>query len=353
MIRKRTLGRTGFQVTEVGLGGIPIMRVDFDQAARIVHHALDRGMNYLDNARAYGDSEAKFGQVMRERRDECFLATKTNNYDRAGAEQHLQESLEALQTDHLDLWQMHDVSTSQRWEQVMGPDGALQAARQAQARGQVRFVGLTGHGIPVLQKAIESGEFDVVLCVYNLGVFDTAEPVLAAAHAANVGVAIMKPLSGGIFFHHLKAAEGELQITPEIAWRFVLSNPHLSVALAGTEELRDIDQAVEASAGFVPLSAEEARPYQQQAVALGEDACRDCRYCRDCPADIEVWTIMQLLDRARVYSYEWPKFRQTYAALATKADACTDCGQCEEACPFDLPIRERLRKAHAQFNEPV
>ncbi len=352
MIRKRKLGRTGFDVAEVGLGGIPMMRVDFDKAAAIVNRALDRGVNYLDNARAYDDSEAKFGQVMKDRRDECFLATKTHNHDRGGALQCLKESLEALQTDYLDLWQVHDVSTHERWETVMGPDGALKAARQAQSEGRARFVGLSGHNIDILQKAVDSGEFDVVLCVYNLGVFDTAD-VIKAARARDIGVAIMKPLSGGIFFKHLKAEEAERQITPEIAWRFVLSNPDISVALSGAQELRDIDQAVDASERFAPLSPEEARSYQELAVSLGEDVCRDCRYCRDCPAEIEIWTIMQMMDRARVYSYEWPKFRKTYAALAVKADECTDCGQCEEACPFDLPIRERLQKAHERFNQPV
>jgi predicted aldo/keto reductase-like oxidoreductase len=133
----------------------------------------------------------------------------------------------------------------------------------------------------------------------------------------------------------------------------VLNNPDISVALAGTQELRDIDQAVDASDSFEPLSPEEAEPYVQLATALGENVCRDCRYCSDCPEDIEVWRIMQMVDRARAYPYEWPKFRTEYAAMEVKADACQECGNCEESCPFDLNIIERLKKAHEHFNRPV
>jgi len=353
MIRIRPFGNTGMEVTELGLGGIPIMRVDMDAAADIVNHALDCGINYLDTARVYADSEAKFGQVMKHRRNECFLATKSNQRSKEGALRDLEESLANLQTDYLDVWQLHDVSTSQWWEEVMGPGGALEAAKRARAEGKVRFIGLTGHNIAVLRKAIDSGEFASVLCVYNLGINDTDETVIKPARAAGMGVAIMKPLSGGIFFRHLKAQEAELQISPDIAWRYVLSNPDISVALAGTQELRDIDQAIAASEAQQPLSPEEAEPYVAFARSLGEDVCRDCRYCKDCPEGIEVWRIMQMLDRARVYSYEWPKFRTEYAALEPQADACLECGQCEEACPFDLGIMERLKKAHEHFSQPV
>ncbi|MGQ9730291.1 MAG: aldo/keto reductase [Candidatus Zipacnadales bacterium] len=354
MPRRRPFGSTGIEVSEVGLGGIPLIRVeDMEEAAKIIHHALDGGINYLDTARAYKTSEAKFGLVLRERRSECFLATKTDERTKAGALRQLQESLDLLQTDYVDLWQLHDVSTASLWEQVIGPDGALAAAKEARAQGKIRLIGITGHNVDILRKAIDSGEFDSLLCVYNLAIHDTGEAVMRPAAEAGMAVVVMKPLSGGIFFRHLKAKEAEKQITPEIAWRFVLSNPHLSVALAGAQELRDVDQAMNASDNFRPLSSDEAAPYVELAQSLGEDVCRDCRYCSDCPQSIEVWRIMQMSDRARVFPYEWPKFRAEYASLEVKADACVECGHCEEKCPFDLNIIERLKKAHEQFNRPV
>jgi len=352
MPRKRLLGRTGVMVTEVGLGGIPIMRVGFDKAERIIDRALDRGMDYIDTARVYGDSEAKFGQVMRRRRDECFLATKTVGRTADAAAAELDVSLKELQTDHLDLWQLHDVSTQALWDQVMGPGGALEAAKRARDAGRTRFIGMSAHNVITLEQAVESGEFDAILLVYNLAVSDTAG-VIRKAREAGVGVAIMKPLSGGIFFGLLKDKHPGNPVTPRIAWRYVLGNEDLSVACVGAQTLRDVEEAMRASNAFLPLSGKEAAPYIAQAQGLGQDVCRDCRYCRDCPVGIDVPAMMQLMDRQRAFAYEWPRHRMVYQRLDPQADVCTKCGACEESCPFDLPIMARIEKAHAALSQPV
>lgn len=346
----RTLGRTSVQVSEIGLGGIPIIRVeDLDLTDQIINHALDCGMNYLDNARAYGNSEMKFGRVLKHRREEAFLATKTYTHDRDGALKDLEVSLKELQTDRLDLWQMHDVSTRQAYEQVMGPGGGLEAAREAQQQGVVRFVGITGHHEEVLADAVATGEFDVVLCVYNLGIHSAGETVLPHAAANNVGVAVMKPLSGGVFFRR-----PEIVIPPDRAWHFVLERPEVSVGLAGANCLRDIDQAVAASESFRPLDDDERADLIEKARFLGEDICRNCGYCvDDCPQEIDIPRLMRIHDEARRFAYDWPRFRREYAEIEPKADACVECKSCEEHCPFDLPIIERLKKVHEQFNRPV
>ncbi|MBC7289478.1 MAG: aldo/keto reductase, partial [Armatimonadetes bacterium] len=248
-IRKRRFGRTNVMVTEIGLGGIPIMQVeDLDEAARLISYALDQGINYIDTARAYRDSEKKFGLVMASRRHEVFLATKTHAYDYDTAWKYLETSLSELQTDHIDLWQMHDISTEERWQQIFAPNGAMKAAREAQEQGLVRFVGLSGHNDGLLLRAVESGEFDAILCVYNLAIHSAGEKVIPAAVERDVGVAVMKPLSGGVFFRR-----DETYIDPVKAWRFVLMNDGISVALAGFKEKRDIDQAIQASLQFEPL----------------------------------------------------------------------------------------------------
>ena len=337
-------------VTEIGLGGIPIMQVeDLDQAAELINYALDQGINYIDTARAYKDSEKKFGLVMKDRRDEVFLATKTHAFDYDTAWKYLETSLSELQTDHIDLWQMHDISTEERWEQIWAPNGAMKAAREAQEQGLVRFVGLTGHNDDILLRAVESGEFDVILCVYNLAIHSAGEKVIPAAKEHDVGVAVMKPLSGGVFFRR-----PETYVDPIKAWRFVLMNDGISVALAGFKEKRDIDQAIKASVEFEPLSEEEIEEMIKRVRFLGEDICRDCGYCKEvCPAGIDIPRIMHIYDEARVFSYEWPRFRREYGSIEPKADACQDCGACEEKCPFDLNIRERLKWVHERFNQPV
>jgi len=325
------------------------MRVeDMDEAAAIVNRALDLGISYIDSARGYQDSEAKMGQVVKERRDEVFLATKTHAKNRDEALEHLETSLSELQADHLDLWQMDDVSTRERMEHVLGKGGVLEAARRAQDEGLVRFVGITGHAVDILCELIDSGEFDTVLCVYNLAISNTRDTVMRAAQQADMGVVVMKPLSGGTFFRRK-----ETMIPPERAWHFVLQNELVDVALAGAQSIRDVEQAVGAADSFTPLSPEEQHRLIEQARYLGEQTCGNCEYCKDCPAGINIPQLMQIYDEAQVFSYEWPRFRRIYAQAAVKADACEDCGQCEEACPMNLPIRERLAWVHKRFYQPI
>jgi hypothetical protein len=329
-----------------------MIRSTFNRAVKIVHRALDLGVNFLDNARSYRDSEAKMGAVMRTRRDECFLATKSAQRTREAAYEELTVSLKELQTNKVDLWQLHDVSTPRRFEEVMGPGGALEAAKQARDEGKCDFIGVTSHSVPVLEQLIESGEFDTIMCVYNLAISDTNRRVMPLAKERNIGVIVMKPLSGGIFFR--MAPEGaEPPIPPQAAWRFVLMNPNVDVALAGARWLRDIEQAVRCSRRFALLTGDQIAQYTAKAKAFGEDVCRDCRYCEGCPEQIPIPAMMQLADRARAFPYEWPKYREEYAAFRPQADVCTECGACEESCPFDLPIIERLKQIHRRLMRPM
>jgi predicted aldo/keto reductase-like oxidoreductase len=346
-MRMRTLGRTGVQVSEIGLGGIPMVRVeDLDLTDAIINRALDSGINYLDNARAYQDSEMKYGRVLKYRRKEAFVATKTTARDRDGALRDLEESLKQLQTDSVDLWQLHDLSTEQRWADSMGPGGALEAAHEAQEQGLVRFIGMSGHNNQYLLEAIKSGEFDSVLCVYNLAIHSTGDEVFPRAAEAKVGVAIMKPLSGGVFFRR-----PEIEIPPQRAWHFVLQRPEVSVALAGANCLRDIDQAVAASESFSPLTNAESAELIEKAGFLGEDICRNCGYCRrDCPQDLDLPQMMRIADEFRKFGYEWPRLQREYAALSPQADVCVECKSCETNCPFDLPIVERIHKLHERLS---
>jgi len=383
-LNKRTLGRTGLQVTEVGLGGIPIIRVPFERAVKIVHRALDLGINYLDTARGYGDSEAKIGEVMRKRRDECYLATKTTGRTRKEAEEHIATSLKELKVKQVDCLLLHDISARPWWDKVMGKGGALEALKAARDKGQVRFLGVSSHNVDILKEIIQCGEFDLILLVYNLGVHNTAG-VMKLAHEHNVGVTVMKPLSGGAFFRLTRRrprpgpagasratpsperprasgsrpgrgrdlSKGRPKITPEIAWRFVLMNPHLDCALAGATWLKDVHQAVRMAKTWKPLTPKQVERYTGIAAALGKRVCQNCQYCDICPEGIPVPRIMQIIDELRAYSYEWPRLCAEYQRLKVRADVCTECGRCQAKCPFDLPILERLKRAHQRLAREI
>lgn len=346
-MRKRRLGRTGLEVSEIGLGSIPVGQLPRDKALRVLHAALDAGVNYIDTARLYDDSESKIGEVMRTRRSEVYLATKSANRTREGFLRDLETSLRELGTDYVDVMQIHGINTLAEYEQVFAPDGAVAGLLEAQRAGKVRFLGFSSHNNEVMERVIPLGLFDTVLLVYNLAVHHTGERVIPLARKHDVGVLVMKPLSGGALVRLTGGAGGG--IPAEAALRFVLGNPDVSCALVGMKYLRDVREAARVSRNFAPLSPEEEARYKAAAARLAEDVCGDCRYCAGCPAGIDIPGIMRLLDESRAFPYEWHQQQRAYQRFEKDFADCIDCGLCEKRCPLGLRIRERLAQARQRF----
>src|SRR5437870_5568009 len=199
----RLLGQTGAAVTLFGLGGEGVLRT-YDRAAEavaVIHRALDQGVNYCDTAPAYAGSLDYYGAALGERRREIFLASKTHDRTRDGSLRLLDESLERLRTDHLDLWQLHDLRTPGDLRAIFGRGGALEALIQARQEGRVRFLGLTGHHDPaILLDAMGRFDFDTVLVALNgadIHRLSFARTVLVEAGRKGMGVIGMKVYAAG------------------------------------------------------------------------------------------------------------------------------------------------------------
>jgi aryl-alcohol dehydrogenase-like predicted oxidoreductase len=248
----RMLGATAREVSVLGLGGVKYNERSDAHAAAVVNRALDLGVSYIDTAHSYGESERKIGLVMRERRDGVFLATKTGCRDRAGARREIEESLRRLQTDHIDLIQVHDLADEGQLAQVMGADGALRAMEEFVAAGQVRFVGVTGHRYPqVLAKALQEYPFDTLLVA--LGAMHEAvrpfyDTVMPVARTRGVGVIAMKVMAAG-WFGPPKLAEQAL--------RFTLGLDGVATAAVGVDDIAQVEENVRVARECRPLSDAE------------------------------------------------------------------------------------------------
>jgi len=350
----RTLGRTGLEVKRLGFGGMTLPGVDVDEAVATVHKALDLGVNFIDTARAYGggDSERKIGRVMKDRRGECFLSSRTTDMSYEGMKRDIDESLKALQTDHLDLYEPHDVSTSQKYAQLMASSGALRALKEAKAEGKIAHVGFTGHNWAILAEAIRTGEFEAMLITYNLATRNAEEEVIDLAEAHGVGLFVMKVFGNSRLFKLTPPGSGRIA-TVEECLRFALSNEKLPLILTGAKSPEEIAQNVSIAESYTPLSDAEQRELRAFGDSLSAGFCYGCEYCLPCPQEIDIPGILQLLDYQERLSYEWPQARKAYAAFAATVEDCVDCGDCEERCPQDLPVRERLRQAHDRLAKPV
>ena len=246
----RPLGATGVDVPLIGYGTAPLGKPEISRAHAVacLNHAIDRGITYLDTSPDYG-SEPHVGEVMRERRDEVFLATKINRRRKADVLDELMESLNRLQTDHVDLVQVHAVNAAADLEQALAPDGAVAALEEARARGMLRFIGITGHARPdILAQGLRRYAFDTVLVALGAAdrlVSGPEAALLPVAAERNVGVVAMK-----VFGH------GEYQ-RRDLALRYSLGLPGVSLAILGLKAPAEIDEAVANAAAYRPLAEPE------------------------------------------------------------------------------------------------
>ena len=206
MIERRPFGRTGHLSTVTLFGAAAMARVSQDEADRALDVLLRHGVNHIDTAARYGDSELRIGPWMARHRKDFFLATKTGSRDARGAREDLHRSLERLRVDHVDLIQMHSLGHPDDWDQAMGPDGALEALIEARAQGLARFIGVTGHGwtIPAMhRRSLARFDFDSVLMPYNVFFAQNEryrqafDEVLAICRERNVAVQIIKSIARG------------------------------------------------------------------------------------------------------------------------------------------------------------
>ncbi len=206
MIEKIPFGRTGHNSSRTLFGAAALWSVTQAEADRMLDLLFEYGVNHLDTAASYGDAELRIAPWLQKHRDQFFLATKTEKRTYQAAKDELHKSLERMQTDHVDLWQMHILVEPDEWETAMGPGGALEAFIEAREQGLVRFLGVTGHGVNVAEmhlKSLERFDFDSVLLPYNPTMMQNAqyaaefEQLMAVCQAKNVAVQTIKALSKG------------------------------------------------------------------------------------------------------------------------------------------------------------
>ncbi|MEJ7728749.1 MAG: aldo/keto reductase [Polyangiaceae bacterium] len=260
-VPRRRLGRTGVEVSAIGLGGYHLGEAsDEAEAARIVHRALDGGITFLDNCWDYhsGKSEAWMGKALEGgKRQSAFLMTKMDGRTKKACTEQLEQSLKRLRTDHIDLVQMHEVIRMEDAEKIFAAGGAMEALIEARKAGKIRFIGFTGHKSPAIHLHMideaEKNYFDFDTVQMPLNVLDAhyesfEQRVLPRLVQKQIGVLGMKSICSG------KALDAG--VTAEECLRYALSLP-TSVVITGCEKVERVDQAIRVASTFQPLSPAE------------------------------------------------------------------------------------------------
>ena len=332
----RILGKTGLKISRMGFGGIPIQKIDAQGTRKLMEKLKDAGVNYIDTARGYTVSESYLGEALEGIREHFILATKSMARDKAGMEKDIGISLGNLRTDYIDLYQVHNPTVAQ-FEQVIAPGGALEALLEAKEAGKIGHIGITAHSLEVFERALEQPWVETIMFPYNI-VENQGEKLMKRCTEKNIGFIDMKPLAGGAI------ENGTL------ALRYICANEDVTVVIPGMAEEREIAENIAACSDTSPLTAEEKATINDVRSALGTNFCRRCNYCQPCAAGINISGVLLFEGYLSRYGLEaWARSR--YATLPAKASACIGCGACESRCPYNLPIREMLKKAAARFGE--
>ena len=326
-----TLGKTGLKVSVVGLGGIPVQRTDKAGAVQIVEACMKQGVNYLDTARGYTVSEEFFGEAIRPYRDKWILATKTMARDYEGMKADIEVSLKNLQTEYIDLYQIHNIKTDEEFALCFGENGAYKALVEARETGKIGHIGATAHSLEAFAKLIrEYGDLiETVMFPYSI-VENQAADLMRECAEKNIGFIAMKPLAGGNIDN------------PTLAIKYIVNNPDCTIVIPGMGNIQEVEQNT-SNEVYLPLTEEEKEECKKIAKELGQEFCRRCGYCAPCPQGINIPQNILLANYKRKYGLgDWAK--QRYEAMDVKAEACVKCGICETRCPYDLPIRKMLEK---------
>lgn len=366
-------GKTGLKLSKLGFGCMrfPSQEKDgkklFDEeeSIRMIHRAMELGVNYFDTAPFYCESQSEtiLGKALKGKRKDVYVSTKYPQENASGEDfmQRLELSLKKLDTDYIDFYHLWGIDLKDFLEKSLMEDGPVARAKKMKEQGVIRHISFSYHDDPgnmieIIKRS--EGIFSSVLCQYNL-MDRSLEKDIAFAHEQGLGVAIMGPVGGGRLGAPSPAIqellEGKRASSPEIALRFVLNNPNVNMALSGMSSMAQVEQNAALMDTLKPLTAEESAridTMMEENKRLAELYCTGCNYCMPCPAGINIPEIFTIMNNHRVYGItDYAKAQ--YAEIGKvdwrnykDASACVDCGACEGKCPQKLPIREQLRQTH-------
>jgi len=334
-LEKIRLGKTNMLVSRLGFGGIPIQRLTEDEAVNVVKRCLDLGITFIDTANAYTTSEERIGKAISGRREELIIATKSLSRKREGVEKHLKLSLERLNVEYIDLYQFHGISDFNSLDMVLGPNGPIAVVERAKDMGLVKHIGITSHQIDVAKKAVASSRFETIMFPFNFVTSEAADELLPLVREHNVGFIVMKPLAGGMIDN------------AEIAFKYLLQFPDM-VTICGIEKVTEIEEIIQILDGPHTMTAAELEEMQKLKQELGTRFCHRCDYCQPCKEGILISTVMMYPSLVRRLPPEH-LVSGIWGAIVEKATSCNQCGDCEERCPYHLPIRDMISEYVNQY----
>lgn len=339
----RQLGRTGLKVSEIGLGTEHLTAPEV--VTPVIHRAVDAGINYIDMMVWTSEGRERLGAALRGKREGVILAGHLGAADTGGQYRRTRDPVECrelwhdllrrLRTTWVDVLHIHYLDSPADYERVVAPGGVLEVALRLKQEGKARYLSLSGHSPTVALQAVEDGHVDLVMHPVCIGDAADQERARLFERCARlrVGLVAMKTFAGGGIFRRQKPA------SPAQCIHYSLSQRGVSTALVGVKNVRELEEDLR----YLQAPAEE-RAYASLLEDLQQGlkgTCVFCNHCLPCPSEIDIGLIMRWLPEVGEADQE---MRADYDSLPAKASACTECGACEERCPFGVEIIAAMRR---------
>ncbi len=327
-------GRTGLKVGRTGFGAIPIQRLGFEEAGAILRRAYEAGVNLFDTARAYSDSEEKIGQALSPVRDKIILATKSGASDKAGLLANLATSLRNMQTDHVDILQLHNPA---ELPDPNDPNSTYAGLLEAQRKGMVRYLGITCHRLGNATAAAQSGLYDTIQ--FPLSAISTPEDlsIIELCRQKDLGLLAMKAMCGGLLTN------------ARIAFAFLRQYQNV-VPIWGIQKQAELAELLALEAKPPAMDADVRAAIERDRAELAGQFCRACGYCLPCPAEIPIPMaarmkfLLRRMPAENFLSQEWQQKMR-------RINDCKLCRQCADRCPYELDTPQLLKRMLADYEE--
>jgi predicted aldo/keto reductase-like oxidoreductase len=328
-VEKVRLGKTGLTMARLGWGGIPIQRVEEAEAVAVIRAVVEMGVDLLDTARAYTNSEHRIGLALRQVDRPVILSSKSpERTARIYDEVHV--SLKTLNVKKIHIYHFHNVSTMEDYEKIIAPGGAYEGLRRAQSEGLIDHIGATSHSLDTLEKVIADNRVDVVMLCYGFLEPNAAIRVIPAARANDIGVLAMKPFSGGVVENAGPAL------------RYVLATEGI-VPIPGSETIEKARENWRILAEGAPLSDEDKEWIETIRKEYDRQFCRRCDYCQPCSEGIYIQFLLSIKSTIKRVGAQFREARWM-TDLVEKARNCSECGECLRRCPYQLPIPDLIKE---------
>jgi predicted aldo/keto reductase-like oxidoreductase len=334
-MEKVRLGKTNLIVTKLGWGGIPIQRAGEREAVSVIRAVIEMGVDLLDTARAYTNSEHRIGLAL-QRTDRPVILSSKSLVRTAKIYNEVHESLKQMKVKKVNIYHLHGVSDFEDYEKVMAPGGAYEGLMRARDEGLVDHIGITSHNFNVLERAIGDGYFDVIMACYSFLEPDAAQKVFPLAKEKDIGMLAMKPFSGGV----IEEAGPAL--------RFVLSTANI-VPIPGSETLEKARENWKIFTEGGSLTDKDKERIEAIKKEFNQQFCRRCDYCQPCTEKINIQFAVGLKTIIKRFGPHVQELKWMMD-LIEKARNCSECGECLPRCPYQLPIPDMIKENLAWFD---